>query len=329
MPRFSVKAVAKLSGVSAHTLRAWERRYGVISPTRSKGGRREYSIKDVEKLKTLNLLVEEGHSIGTLAPMNLIQLGRLVAEISKIEASSVASKLESHGIHSSLDDLFEALQAFDLEEIDRHILRARISTPARDFVLDVVTPLLAQTGKLVSEGKLDIAQEHALSAILRTHLGDLLSQVQKASNWASQQDSGLPRLVFATPEGDLHEFGILLAAILAGSMGFKFRYFGANMPAESLARAVAAVGAKVLVIGSVKADPARLVRPLGEYVAFLAKFLKEQGAQSLSIWIGGYCDFNLSTLKTDYLVKVASSLREFEQALSKFQASKVRSVRRT
>lgn len=324
MQGLSIKAAAKLSGLTSHTLRAWERRYSVVEPIRAENGRRLYSLADVEKLKLLALLTANGHAISQLAKMSLSELERLAlekprpADEHRVRAAPPPSFTD--GTESeSLKALLEALRAFDLEEIDRQILKARINSPARSFIIDLVGPLLHQVGQLVEQNRLDIAQEHALSAVLRNHLGELLAQVQKASDWASEQGNHRPRLLFSTPEGDLHEFGILLAAILAGSHGFKFRYLGPNMPAESLANAARAMDTRIVVIGSVHADAERLAQPLKEYVSELSRELFKGGRADIAIWIGGHCDFEIEPSAFACPIHHAGSFADFENQLEKFK----------
>lgn len=321
MERLSVKAAAKLSGLTTHTLRAWERRYSVIEPFRTESGRRLYSMKDVEKLSLLATLTESGHSIGELAKLSIKELNSLLNAGMKAKTLSykqfeAKGDLFSH-IRSSLN---LAVRSLDFEELDRLILQARHSTSVRSFVLEVVSPLLVEVGKLVSKNTIDIAQEHALSAILRTHLGELLMQVQKTSAWSSKNNAEPPRLLFSTPEGDLHEFGILLAAILSGTRGFKFRYLGPNMPAESLAKAAITVGAQIIVIGSVEADEGRLAHPLSNYVRILAHHLSENNSQEVSIWIGGRCDFDISSIRSKKKIIHTDSLVDFDHRLESLTA---------
>src|SRR3954468_20227311 len=84
-PRYPVRLVASRTGLSPHVLRAWERRYGVVNPTRSEGGQRLYSDLDIERLLRLRRLAERGHSIGrigTLGVSELVELEKAAAGLS-------------------------------------------------------------------------------------------------------------------------------------------------------------------------------------------------------------------------------------------------------
>ncbi|MBA2458540.1 MAG: MerR family transcriptional regulator, partial [Gemmatimonadales bacterium] len=80
IPRYPVRLVAVRTGLSQHVLRAWERRYGVVTPSRSEGGQRLYSQLDIERLSRLRRLTERGHGIGRLASLGLDELTRLDEE---------------------------------------------------------------------------------------------------------------------------------------------------------------------------------------------------------------------------------------------------------
>lgn len=309
-PGLSVKAVSKLSGLTPHTLRAWERRYSVIEPNRTQTGRRLYSMNDVEKLKLLSRLIAQGHSIGNLAPLDLKELEELAGQ----DREQRARRTKEKG-STQTQDLLRAVQAMDFENLDRLILKARLKSDARRFVLEVVAPLLAELGKMVMQEQVDIGQEHALSAILRNQLGEVLSQVQKTAGWDDSHRGSKPTLLFSTREGDLHEFGILLAAILAGARGFRFRYLGANMPAESLAKAVSAIGTDILVLGSARVDVLGDGDTLHSFMKKLTRELARKNCGLEGIWIGGRCDFEVRNEKMDYPILHAPTLDEFDRRL--------------
>lgn len=304
MQSYSVKATAQLTGLSPHTLRAWERRHSAVDPSRTGSGRRAYSAEQVDHLRRLAELTRAGHSIGALA------------KLSKREIASMAGSAPRSFGGGRVSAILSAARDLDLEEVDRQILQARLSTPVRSFVLDFASPLLVEVGRLVSREELGIAQEHALSAILRTHLSELMAQTQRIAPWGATPDRSKPRLLFATPEGDLHEFGILLAAILAGSRGFKFRYLGPNLPADALALTALRLSTDVVVLGSV---PSRKIAGSPELRDYVREFVKAtrrgQGAR-IQLWIGGSCAFSPQEVGAARFMRVLDSLSEFDRKLA-------------
>ncbi len=307
----SVKAVSRLSGLSPYILRAWERRYGVVEPGRSPTGRRVYSMAEVEKLSLLRKLTQLGHSIGNLAQLD-------INELNSLEGRSEQQLAGAREVPSLEPGLLSALRALDFDEVDRRVLQARLATPVRSFVLEVAAPLMQEVGELVVHGKLGISQEHALSAILRNHLGELLAQSRQAALFTRGAGPTRPELVLSTPEGDLHEFGILLAAILAGARGFRTHYLGPNLPPSDLAQAALKTGARIVVLGCVQADARRLACPLKEYVGLLVKQLAKGHPQGLEVWLGGRCDFDLQAARLEVPVLHVASLPDFDARLARY-----------
>lgn len=304
MQSFSVKATAQLTGLSPHTLRAWERRHSAVEPSRTGSGRRAYSAEQVDHLSRLAELTRAGHSIGELA------------KLSKREIASLGGSVPRGAGGGRVSAILGSVRSLDLEEVDRQILQARLATPVRAFVLDFASPLLSEVGRLVSRGELGIAQEHALSAILRTHLSELMAQTQRIAPWEAAPDRSRPRFLFATPEGDLHEFGILLAAILTGSRGFKFRYLGPNLPAAALALTARRLSTDVVVLGSVPARKVAGTPELREYVGEFVKAVRPGRGAKLQLWIGGSCDFSPREVGAARLMRVLGSLPEFDRKLA-------------
>ena len=162
--RYPIGAVAKLTGLPAMTLRAWERRYHVVEPERDARGR-TYSERDLGKLKLLKGLVERGHPIGRLAALSEAQLRALQAE---------EPAPESAGPTLPLEPLLSSLERFDLAGFEAELGRLAALLPARELVGQVVLPLLEEIGESWSEGRLSVAHEHLASAALRNLLGFLI-----------------------------------------------------------------------------------------------------------------------------------------------------------
>ena len=90
---FEISAVARLTGISSHVLRVWERRYGVVEPHRSDSKRRRYTRDDIQRLSLLKTLVDNGHAIGTIAKLGTAQLEERLSNA--LEARVADDSLES------------------------------------------------------------------------------------------------------------------------------------------------------------------------------------------------------------------------------------------
>ena len=238
VPRYPVRLVALRTGLSPHVLRAWERRYHVVSPTRTEGGQRLYSDLDVERLLRLRRLTEQGHAIGRIASLPLPELVRLEEEL-PAERVEIASQ----GAADAATGALQAARRFDAVELQAVLERAAVTLGVPVFLDQVVSPLLERIGEGWSERSVSVAQEHMASAVIRRVLGWLL-RVYEVRN-------GAPSVVVATPPHHAHELGALMAAASAAAEGWNVTYLGPDLPVADLVSAVGQSGARAVAISAV------------------------------------------------------------------------------
>jgi len=245
-PRYPIRAVSRLTGIGIDTLRAWERRYGAVTPTRDDRGRM-YTEADVERLRLLNGAVERGHSIGRLAGLSNDQLTELCAAGRAVPPAAAAARRTS--IETTA--LLTALRDYDSIGLDQELSRLAAVLPPLDLLQEVLMPVLTQVGDDWHRRRTRIAQEHLMSSTMRNLLGAFLRL------FARRETS--VRLLFATPSGEHHEMATLGAAMLAASAGLGVSYLGADLPAREIVDSVEPAGARVLVLGltTAAADKAR------------------------------------------------------------------------
>jgi len=155
-PRYPVRLVALRTGLSPHVLRAWERRYGVVAPTRSEGGQRLYSELDVERLRRLRRLSGRGHAISQIASLDLEQLARLDEETAAEAASPPAPTSRTAGetpgpeadehIRELTLAALRAVREFAPRELDALLQRAVVTLGVPAFLDRVAAPLLDLAG---------------------------------------------------------------------------------------------------------------------------------------------------------------------------------------
>lgn len=248
MQNINIKVVTQMTGINENTLRAWERRYALVKPTRSKDGHRLFSIKDVEKLNLIGKLLKQGFQIGNLSKLSFEQLKKLEKN-SKQELQYFLPEFQnefSSPNESYLQAFTEALKKFDLEAIQQSLQKAQFELSPKLIASDLILPLLQRVGDFVSRSELSVAQEHLLSSLVRDYLGGVYQSLTPYERISSAQKE---KVVFTTREGDLHEFSILLAAIIFRTHGYQTYYLGPNMPADDLAKAIPQFGAQTLVLG--------------------------------------------------------------------------------
>jgi DNA-binding transcriptional MerR regulator len=164
----NVKAVSQLSGVTSHTLRAWERRYKAVSPERLKNGRRVYTVQDVERLKILRGLVERGHTISSVAKLDKEKLDNLL----QLKLAS-----EGDAVAHAKTVLSNALRTFHLEAISDELLRSQTLFNVRTFTLEIAAFFLEEIESLVKSALLTSDQEAAAKSLLRIQLRQILKNL--------------------------------------------------------------------------------------------------------------------------------------------------------
>lgn len=257
---YPVGATVRLTGLHPDTLRAWERRHGIVVPLRTEGGTRRYRASDLERLRQVKAAVDAGYRIGDVARLDPDELARILANQGERESST-----------DVCDTIVAALSRLDAEAAERLIaLQLAALGPSR-FARLVATPVLSRIGTDWAAGEMCIAAEHMASAVLRSVLGASL----RPSTFTT---AGAP-ILFATLPGERHELGLLVAAITAAAAGGRVVYLGADLPIEELVHAANVTGAVALALSMV-ASEAGVAR---DHV----RALREQLPGEVEIWAGG------------------------------------------
>jgi len=279
--RYPIRAAANLTGLSIDTLRAWERRYQAVTPGRDARGR-AYSQRDIRRLILLRELVDAGHAIGQVASLEDEKLTRLLAapvdSANKSQRNSAKKSTQktiqagAGKMGASLESIVSAIESYDYAMVNAELGRLALLLPVQEFVEEAVLPLMRIVGERWQEGTLSVAQEHMTSSIFRNLLGGMVRLRPSASKSS--------RILFATPAGEGHEFGILAAAMLAVGAGFEAMYFGPNLPASDIISVMARTAPRAIVLG-LKAS-----RPTAETIDELRRVAAGLPRRS-ELWLGG------------------------------------------
>ena len=261
-----MRVVTRRTGLSADLLRAWERRYEVVAPARSAGGRRLYSDGDIERLRLLYRATLAGRSIGQVADLSTEALAELVRQDSAADAESGLRTGSGGGggggggasgdrgappsATDYLNDAFRAIERLDALALDAVLRRAAVALSVVALVDETIVPLLEGVGARWREGSLRPVHGHLASAVLRRVLERLAESA--SSPFAT------PNLVVATPVGQVHEFGALLVAATATAEGWRVTYLGPDLPAEDIAEGAIRTRARAVALSIVypSGDPA-------------------------------------------------------------------------
>ena len=234
---YTIKRAAELTNIGVATLRAWERRYGVVAPSRSEGRYRLYSDDDVRALSIMATLVGDGWTASEAAAETLRRVngGR--------PAGAASSGAGAAPVFASLDELDALLAAaanLDAEGIsailDRALARDEFAVVAGQWLM----PILTAVGGAWADGRVTAAGEHLISYAVQRRLAALYDA-------AARETTG-PLVVLGLPPGSRHELGLLAFAVAARQGGLNTSYLGADLPLEDWVVAASRSGARAAVL---------------------------------------------------------------------------------
>ena len=224
----SIQSAARRTGLTAHVIRVWEKRYGAVQPSRTGSNRRLYTDAEIARLQLLRRATEFGHSIGTIAALKNARLIELAAPAAESPRAATAA---SRG-KSTVDFVrccITATRELDALAFEETLHRASVGLGQHGLVEHVVAPVAEAIGELWRDGTITAAHEHFASAAIRVFLGHASRPFALPAN--------APHLVVATPAGQLHELGAVMVAATATDLGWRVTYLGTSLPAAEIAGA--------------------------------------------------------------------------------------------
>lgn len=216
---YRIKRVAHLTGINPATLRAWERRYQLLTPRRSPAGYRLYTDDDVAVLARIKRLIDEGLSIGE------------ALERVRISSAPLAAHADAGLIEEVRREIADALFTMDRARAQGSWERLERVPPLRR-VDEVLMPVLREVGERWARGEIGIADEHYATAFAREKIAALFHEMDGGS-------MGGPLAIVAGLPGEQHELGLMAAAVHLLDAGWRVIYLGMDVPLDELGRVVA------------------------------------------------------------------------------------------
>lgn len=259
MPMYRIHRFSKLTGLSPHVIRAWERRYGLVTPIRGENRYRLYTDEDVVLFRYLKSQVDQGMAIGELSEQGLERLREQAQRV------FVETYREPPPSERLVTELSQALEENDRAAFERKLNGALAVIPFEEAVHRFLLPLQEQVGQLWHDGRLGVGQEHYASNQIKQKIFSAMNQFQTS-------DEG-PVVVVACPTNEWHEIAAMTAAYVCRARGCRVHYLGANLPIPELAaycqrNRPACVLLSVTIMGSseearaLAQEVARLIVPL-------------------------------------------------------------------
>ena len=291
-----LRLVVSRTGLKPETIRAWERRYGAVQPKRTPGGTRMFSEEDVARLLHLKALRDRGRGLISIAQLPTQKLAEMVR----------AERRQSPGPQPQQPmPLTKEQEEYltSIEQLDANGAASQLSSMTQELgnvelLVKVAIPLMWEVGQRWTEGTLGEAQEHLVSAQLRRLLLGRLERIEVPEN--------APKLLFTTPAGQPHEFGILAGSVAAKEAGFDVLYLGPDLPAEEIIWSVAQSQADVLVLS--------VIRRMSEEEVEQMERLVDTLAPRVPIWIG--CPPGHPLIERTPRATHISSIQDFQTAVA-------------
>jgi MerR family transcriptional regulator, light-induced transcriptional regulator len=214
MASYSIKELENLSGIKAHTIRIWEKRYGIIKPARTDTNIRYYC--DTELKRLLNIAI-------------LNRCGMRISDISKLSDSEMNEKVinvssDSSNAENNIENLTIAMVEMDEHKFDRILSRYIMNEGFESSVINIIFPFFEKIGLLWQTGSINPAHEHFVSNLFRQKL------IVAIDNVTVTENKDVKKFILFLPEGEYHELALLFYYYLVKKSGKLVYYLGSSVP---------------------------------------------------------------------------------------------------
>jgi len=257
MVQYSINDLEKLSGIKAHTIRVWERRYHILEQHRTETNRRRYGDNELRRIINISILHRNGFKISKIAGFSDSEIEEKVSFLSK----------DTNRSETQIDSLIMSMVDHNEKAINDLLTRYIMNHGIEDTFMDVVFPFLKRIGIMWHTGSADISSEHFISNIFRQRIISSIDSLSPAFK------EGRKRVILFLPEFELHEIGLLFFNYLIKKLGHETLYLGQATPISSVVRANDKWKADIIVTGLMSGLPD--VNPL-DLVSQLSKLFPKQ-----------------------------------------------------
>ena len=267
----SIAAVERDTGIGKDTLRIWERRYGFPQPGRDAYGERSYSLEQVEKLRVIKRLLDQGHRPGRIVAQPVEALQRLSQG-----QSGTPQKMAMPGTTPELRDFMACILGHDAEGLRRKLHQAVVAMGHFRFVTELVAPLNTMVGDGWMRGELQIFEEHLYTECITSVLRQAINNIPHPG------PDNQPKVLLTTFPQESHGLGLLMAECLLALEGCRCISLGTQTPLRDIVLGVQAHQVDVIALSfSISLNPNHVLDGLSE--------LRRQLPDTVEIWAGGRC----------------------------------------
>ena len=261
MADYKIKDLENLSGIKAHTIRVWEKRYNLLSPSRTKTKIRTYSDADLVKLLNISILNENGWKISKIALLNDAELAQ---EVSKVSIDKTVDSVVVNLFIKSLTTLDSVLFS---RVFDSCVAKESLTATYENYLI----PFLNRIGVMWLIGSISLSQEHFVSCLIRQKVIVAIDQLE-------DKDQPVPDFILFCREGEWHELGLLYYYFRLKEKGYSVLYLGQNLPVDAVQEIVTSMQFKPKVVSS-------FVSPVDEDIFDYLKKMQEK--VNTKLYVGG------------------------------------------
>lgn len=216
MGEYKIKDIERLTGIRAHTIRIWEKRYGILKPERSETKIRKYNDDDLRHILNISILNQNGYKISRIADLEVERINELASE-----------KLTENVSETAFENLLKALVEMDEKSFSLS-MDALVKEQGLEAVFpEVIIPFLSRIGVMWQSGTIHPGQEHFVSNLIRQKI---LVEIAKLPF----PKKSSPRALMFLPEGEWHEMGILFQHFVLRKHGILSYYLGQCTPVNGI-----------------------------------------------------------------------------------------------
>lgn len=276
---FSIKDLENISGIKAHTLRIWEKRFNLLSPNRTQTNIRRYSLFSLQKLLNITLLYKHGYKISKIARIDNAELPEVVREIT----------LKSNSEQISINALKLAMINFDNFLFDATFDKILTKNDFTFIYVNVFLPIMNELGILWQTNAISPSHEHFVTNLIKQKIH---IQTEKAQKTHIPKDNNRVFVLYL-PENEVHELSILFLNYYILEHGFKTIFLGQSLPAESLEN-ILSVNENLVFVTHLTVEPNKNI--IDDYLLNFHDLILKNNTTELAILGPQQLNINLKTL---------------------------------
>ena len=270
----SIAAVERDTGLSKDTLRVWERRYGFPQPGRDAFGERTYPLDQVDKLRVIKRLMDQGHRPGKIIAFPVEHLQQLAESTT----AAPARALEHSEQFEDLQALIDLVKQHRVEELRRQLSQSLLRVGMSRFVIEIVAPLNEMVGDAWTRGYFEIFEEHLYTESIQVILRNAINTIPRPS----AAHAGRPRILLTTFPQEPHGLGVLMAEALFSLEGGSCISLGVQTPIWDIVLAATTQDVDIVALSfSSSLNANHVLDGLAE--------LRAKLPEKVQIWAGGAC----------------------------------------